>query len=146
MLCSGALFWEKGEYLRGGGGSWHGRIGDRATLWAEKGTVPLRPADWGLRAESGLASGCGRVTEVCLKELCETGVRARLRLPSGGHGQGVLKTVPHWQSQVLHVESLAPRRQCLLQRLSVCVSVQQRFCPCQGMVQGLVGLHALWPG
>lgn len=110
MLCAGALFWEKGECLVGGGG-WHGRIGDRATMWAEKGTVPLRPADWGMRAESGLASGCGRVTEVCLKELCETGVRLRLRLPSGGHGQGVLKTVPHWKCQVLHVEILVPRRQ-----------------------------------
>lgn len=33
--------------------------GERATLWAEKGTVPLRPADWEMCEKSGLAGGCG---------------------------------------------------------------------------------------
>lgn len=44
-------------------------MGERATRWAEKGGIPLRLADLGLREESGLAGGCGRVPEVCLKEL-----------------------------------------------------------------------------
>lgn len=28
-------------------------------VWAEKGTVPLRPADWEMYKKSGLAGGCG---------------------------------------------------------------------------------------
>lgn len=44
------------------------------------------------------------------------------------------KNVQLWNCQVLHVESLASRRQCLLQGLAGWLSVLQRFCLCQGMV------------
>lgn len=46
-----------GEYFFLGGGM-AGR-GERTTLRAEKGTDPLRPADWGVSEESSLAGGCG---------------------------------------------------------------------------------------
>lgn len=32
---------------------------ERAILWTEKGTVPLRQADWEMSEKSGLAGGCG---------------------------------------------------------------------------------------
>lgn len=44
-------------FLRGLVGTPGKRKGLPCVLGVE--TVPLRPADWGMRAESGLVSGCG---------------------------------------------------------------------------------------
>ena len=76
----------------------------------------------------GWSVGVARVTEVCLKELCKTGGGG------GGAWSGISeKRARRWKCQFLHVEGLAPKK-AMSAAVAVCLSVLQRFRPCEGMV------------
>ena len=95
--------------------------------------------------------GVARVTEVCLKELCEIGMLAACGFLLGARWGGARSGCP--QKTMCHTgnvkfcmsRGLAPRRQCLLQRLCVC-----RFCrdsvPAEEWSETSLGSTPPWPG
>ena len=99
----------------------------------------------------GWPVGVARVTEVCLKELCEIGLRAACGFLLGARWGGARSGCP--QQTMCHTgnvrfcmsRGLAPRRQCLLQRLCVC-----RFCRDSVRAEELsktsLGSTPLWSG
>ena len=89
----------------------------------------------------GWPVGVARVTEVCLKELCEIGLRAACGFLLGARWGGARSGCPQTMCRLLHVEGLGPKK-TVSAAATVCLSVLQGFCPCRGIVQDLAGLHA----